>query len=82
MDKKLVEALETIKAECKQHRTCKDCVLWLGYACFLHMPYPCNWDIKDLEAQCERGKEKATIWATSAKWDLEAQYERETEKAD
>ena len=50
MDKKLVEALETIKAECKQHRTCKDCVLWLGYACFLHMPYPCNWDIKDLEA--------------------------------
>lgn len=50
MDKKLVEALETIKAECKQHRTCKDCVLWLGYACFLHMPYLCNWDIKDLEA--------------------------------
>ena len=57
--KKLVKALETIKAECKQHRTCKDCVLWLGYGCFLDTHRPCDWDIEDLEAQYGRGKEKA-----------------------
>ena len=59
MDEKLVEAIETIKAECKQHSTCEDCVLWLGYGCFLNTPFPCDWDIEDLEEKHGRKKEKA-----------------------
>lgn len=49
MDKKLVEAIETIKNECKHHRVCDDCVLYLGYGCLLDTPFPCDWDIEDLE---------------------------------
>ena len=58
MDEKLVEAIETIKAECKHHRMCEDCVLWSGYECVLD-PFPCDWYIEDLEGQYGRGKEKA-----------------------
>ena len=59
MDEKLLESLRTIKAECKRHRVCEDCVMWSYFGCLLDTPCPCDWDIEDLEGCHGREKENA-----------------------
>ena len=49
MDKKLSEALETIKAECESHKRCKDCQLYIAGGCVIDLDFdPCEWDIESL----------------------------------
>ena len=52
MDKKIYEALETIKTECENHKRCKDCQLYISGGCVIDLNFdPCEWDIESLMEQ-------------------------------
>lgn len=52
MDKKIYEALETIKTECKNRKRCEDCQLYISGDCVLDLNFaPYEWDIESLMEQ-------------------------------
>lgn len=45
----LIDAIKTIKNECRKHLMCKNCPIYNNDKGCLVEPLPCDWEIRDSE---------------------------------
>lgn len=55
--KNLIEALKTIKNECREHPMCKNCPIYDEDSGCIVEPLPCDWEISNDVEQLKGGAE-------------------------